>query len=316
MCGRIRVCPGSDRGPIQRHLGRTLAAHPNRFCPHEAPPLWNFLCYSASGCWPARWLQASKLCPRPVDGVSRLLAKSRIVAVTGLAFETRIASGPGVFVVCGGDRHRFADELTRAVSAGCRGIVSFGIAGGLSSALRPGALVVASEVIADGQRIATTPRWSQAILRSHPDAIHAPIAGSDALVTLSSAKFALGANTDAVAVDMESHIAARVAAAHELPFVAIRAVADPVHRTLPEAALGAVSDGGYTNVRAVVRSLAREPRQFVGLMRLGLDARRAQSALRDSRRLLGEFFGLPELGEAVVAHTAQVGHSVSLPAPA
>ena len=249
-------------------------------------------------------------------GVSRLLAKSRIVAVTGLAFETRIASGPGVFVVCGGDRHRFADELTRAVSAGCRGIVSFGIAGGLSSALRPGALVVASEVIADGQRIATTPRWSQAILRSHPDAIHAPIAGSDALVTLSSAKFALGANTDAVAVDMESHIAARVAAVHELPFVAIRAVADPVHRTLPEAALGAVSDGGHTDVRAVVRSLAREPRQFVGLMRLGLDARRAQSALRDSRRLLGEFFGLPELGEAVVAHTAQVGHSVSLPAPA
>jgi len=115
---------------------------------------------------------------------------------------------------------------------------------------------------------------------------------------------------------MESHIAARVAAVHELPFVAIRAVADPVHRTLPEAALGAVLDGGHTNVRAVVRSLAREPRQFVGLMRLGLDARRAQSALRDSRRLLGEFFGLPELGEAVVAHTAQVGHSVSLPAPA
>jgi hopanoid-associated phosphorylase len=250
-------------------------------------------------------------------GVIRLLAKSRIVAVTGLAFETRIASGPGVVVVCGGNRDRFVDELTRAASAGCRGIISFGIAGGLSSALRPGALVVASEVISNGQRIATTPRWSQAILRFHPDAIHAPIAGSDALITLSSAKFALGANTDAVAVDMESHVAGRVAAAHGLPFVAIRAVADPVHRTLPQAAFGAVSDDGHTDVRAVVRSLAREPRQFVGLMRLGLDARRAQSALRDSRRLLGEFFSLPELGEPVVAaHAAHVGHSVSLPAPA
>jgi hopanoid-associated phosphorylase len=249
-------------------------------------------------------------------GVNRLLAKSRIVAVTGLAFETRIASGPGVVVVCGGNRHRFVEELTRAVSAGCRGIVSFGIAGGLSSALRPGALVIASEVISNGQRLATTSRWSQAILRSHPEAIHAPIAGSDALVTLSSAKFALGATTDAVAVDMESHVAARVAAAHGLPFVAIRAVADPVHRTLPLAALGAVLDNGHTDVRAVVRSLAREPRQFVGLMRLGLDARRAQSSLRDSRRMLGEFFGLPELGEAVVAHTAAVGHSVSVPAPA
>src|SRR5262245_16438924 len=227
---------------------------------------------------------------RRLMGVGLLLAKSRIVAVTGLAFERRIAAGPGVSVVCGGDRQRFEDDLGRAVSAGCRGIISFGIAGGLSSALRPGALIVASEVIAEGFRIATNTRWSQAILRSHPGAIHAPIAGSDTVVALPAAKSALGAHTDAVAVDMESHVAARVALAHGLPFVAIRAVADPVHRALPEAAVGAVSDNGRTDVRAVVRSLAREPRQFVGLMRLGLDARRAQSALRDSRRMLGAFF--------------------------
>jgi adenosylhomocysteine nucleosidase len=242
-----------------------------------------------------------------------LLAKSRIVAVTGLAFETRIASGPGVVVVCGGNRRHFADELTRAVSAGCRGIISFGIAGGLTSALRPGALVVASAVIIDGERIATSVGWSQAILRSHPDAIHAPIAGSDSLITMPSAKFALGVHTDAVAVDMESHVAARIAADHGLPFAAIRAVADPVHRALPEAALGAVAPNGNTNIGAVVRSLAREPRQVVGLMRLGLDARRAQSTLRTSRRLLGDFFSLPELSEQSVArHAATVDASVGL----
>lgn len=246
-----------------------------------------------------------------------LLAKSRIVAVTGLAFETRIASGPGVIVVCGGNRERFADELVRAVLSGCRGIVSFGIAGGLSAALRPGALVVASAVIADGERIATSVGWSHAILRLHPDAIHAPIAGSDSLIAHPSAKFALGADTDAVAVDMESHVAARVAALHGLPFAAIRAVADPVHRALPDAARGAVAPGGRTDVRAVMRSLAREPRQVVGLMRLGIDARRAQSALRDSRRLLGEFFSLPELGEqSIGAHPDPLGHSVTVPAPA
>ncbi len=246
-------------------------------------------------------------------GVRSLLAKSRIVAVTGLAFETRIASGPGVVVVCGGNRCRFADELARAIAAGCHGVVSFGIAGGLSSALRPGALVVASEVISDGERIATSVGWSQAILRSHPGAIHAPIAGSDTLITLPSAKSALGAGTDAVAVDMESHVAARMAAAHGLPFAAIRAVADPVHRALPEAALGAIASDGRTSVRAVMRSLAREPRQVIGLMRLGLDARRAQSALRDSRRLLGEFFSLPELSEQTIGvHSVPVGRPVGL----
>jgi adenosylhomocysteine nucleosidase len=251
-------------------------------------------------------------------GDGRLLAKSRIVVVTGLAFESRIASGPGILVVCSGNRHRFADDLARAVAAGCRGVVSFGIAGGLSSGLRSGALIVASEVITEGARMATTVRWSQAILRSHPGAIHAPVAGSDTLLTLPSAKFALGANTDAVAVDMESHVAARVAAAHDRPFVVIRAVADPVHRALPEAAMGAVSHDGHTDVRAVMRSLAREPRQLVGLMRLGLDARRAQSALRDSRRMLGEFFSLPDVGEAIapVLDEAPIGAPVSMPAPA
>jgi hypothetical protein len=137
------------------------------------------------------------------------------------------------------------------------------------------------------------------------------------LITLPSAKRALGADTDAVAVDMESHVAARVAAAHGLPFVAIRAIADPVHRALPDAARGAVAPGGRTDVRAVMRSLAREPRQVVGLMRLGIDARRAQSALRDSRRLLGEFFNLPELGEHPIgAHPGPLSHSITLPAPA
>jgi len=243
-----------------------------------------------------------------------LLAKSRIVAVTGLAFEARIASGPGVVTVCSGDRERFAADFSRAVAGGCRGIVSFGIAGGLVASLRPGTLVVASEVIADGERLATSAGWSQAILRSHPGAIHAPIAGSDTLVALPAAKVALGVGTDAVAVDMESHIAARIAAEHGVPFVVIRAVADPVHRALPDAARGVVSTDGRTDVKVVMLSLAREPRQLVGLMRLGLDARRAQSALRSSRKLLGEFFSLPELSEAPLPIHAET--VTAIPAPA
>jgi len=67
-------------------------------------------------------------------------------------------------------------------------------------------------------------------------------------------------------------------------------------------------------VKAVMRSLAREPRQLVGLMRLGLDARRAQSALRLSRSLLGEFFSLPELSEVSLPIHAET--VAAIPAPA
>ena len=46
----------------------------------------------------------------------------------------------------------------------------------------------------------------------------------------SKAKAALRATTGADAVDMESHIAARYAEQHSLPFAALRVISDPAHR--------------------------------------------------------------------------------------
>ena len=58
-----------------------------------------------------------------------------------MAFEAGIAAGPGVVVVTGGAAN--ADAISAAVRRGCRGIVSFGIAGGLTPDLEPGACIVA-----------------------------------------------------------------------------------------------------------------------------------------------------------------------------
>ena len=51
-----------------------------------------------------------------------------VIAVTGLAFEARIAAGHGVVTICGNR----PDQLADAIARGCRGIISFGIAGGLA----------------------------------------------------------------------------------------------------------------------------------------------------------------------------------------
>ena len=53
-----------------------------------------------------------------------------IAVVTGLAFEARVAAGLGVVTICG-SASAIADRLADVVARGCRGIVSFGIAGGL-----------------------------------------------------------------------------------------------------------------------------------------------------------------------------------------
>lgn len=220
-----------------------------------------------------------------------------IMAVTGLAFEARIAAGPGVNVVCSGDGRQFANSLQCAVEKGCRGIISFGIAGGLSPTLRPGDWVVASAIVCDSERFPTDPHWSQMLLKAHPDAVHGPVAGVNTPVALPSEKVALRAETGAVAVDTESHVAARLAAKHDLPFAAFRVIADAANRRLPAATLNVILADGTADVRAVLRSLARDPIQLPGLIGTALDARRARAALLRSRRLLGPGLGFVDARE-------------------
>ena len=67
-----------------------------------------------------------------------------LIIVVGLAFEARIAAGPGMRVVCGGDSRHLSATLAaaiaeaRALFGNCPGIISFGVAGGLAPQLRPG----------------------------------------------------------------------------------------------------------------------------------------------------------------------------------
>lgn len=219
-----------------------------------------------------------------------------IVAVTCLSFEARIAAGPGVTVLCG-DADRLTEALETAVDRGSSGIISFGIAGGLAPTLEPGHWVVASKVVSEAGQFPTSRLWSQRLLDALPGAVYAAIAGVDAPVVEASSKHALGTATHTVAVDMESHVAAKVAAAHGLPFAACRVIIDPAHRTLPPAALVGLRQDGSSDVGAVLRSLLRHPSQFGALMQTALDARAARRALLGGRRQLGAGLGFPDFGE-------------------
>jgi hopanoid-associated phosphorylase len=225
-----------------------------------------------------------------------MLSVPPVVAVTCLSFEARIAAGPGVMVLCG-DAPRLAAALESAIARGRSGIISFGIAGGLDPALAPGDWVVASRVVAAAERFSTDRAWSKRLLEALPSAVHADIAGVDLPVVDASTKRRLGTTTRTVAVDMESHIAARVAAAHGLPFAACRVIIDPAQRTLPPAALVGLRPDGTPDAGAVLRSLARQPGQLITLLRTALDARAAHAALLGGRRLLGAGLGFPDFGE-------------------
>ena len=103
--------------------------------------------------------------------------------------------------------------------------------------------------------------------------------------------------TGAHAADMESHIAARVAAAHNLPFAAFRVVADPVHRRLPHAALVALKPDGSLAYGAIVESILRNPGQIPQLLRTARDAQAAFLTLFRSRKLVAGTIGFTDFRE-------------------
>jgi adenosylhomocysteine nucleosidase len=215
-----------------------------------------------------------------------------VIAFVGLAFEARVAAGPGVKVVCrtaGSELETVADQ---AVRQGYRGMISFGVAGGLASHLRAGDWVVASAIRESQTVRATDAAWSRKLLGMIRGAIHAPIVGVDTPVAEPAKKRELYRTTGAAAVDMESHVAARVAAEHKLAFAAARVVVDPAHRKVPPAALIGMRPDGRANVWAVIRDLMARPAQLSPLARIAVDAFAARTAMARVRRRLGPHFGL------------------------
>jgi hypothetical protein len=92
---------------------------------------------------------------------------------------------------------------------------------------------------------------------------------------------------------MESHIAARDAAEHGLPFAVVRVVIDPADQALPAAAEVGLREDGSPNLPAVLQSVAQHPTQLPALMRLAYCAAIAKKALHEIRGALGEALAHP-----------------------
>jgi adenosylhomocysteine nucleosidase len=203
-----------------------------------------------------------------------------ILAVCGLQRERRILSNPGVEVAVG------AGDLDR-LAVGKRGVISIGIAGALAPGLRPGTWVVAAAVHDGSELLATDPEWTARLIARLPAVERGTLFGLDAIAATAEQKAKLHRLSGAIAVDMESHLAARVAHRHGLPFVAARVISDAAHRSLPPAAqVGMRLDGGV-DILAVLGSLLMQPWQLPALVRTGWEAEQAFRALLRGHRLLG-----------------------------
>lgn len=244
-----------------------------------------------------------------------------VIAFVGMNFEARIAAGSGVLVFSRNSRRELSLAAKSAARLGYRGIISFGVAGGLASNLRPGDWVVASAIVESDTTRATDAVWSGRLRDAIKECSYAPIIGSDTPIAEPATKRALHRTTGAAAVDMESHVVARIAAAHGLAFTALRVIVDPADRTIPPAALVGMGSGPRADGVAVLRELIARPSQLSALVRVSLDAYVARCEMQRVRRLLGPHFGLTdfavrELAEPNLAEDLAAGGVVSYRTPA
>ncbi len=224
--------------------------------------------------------------------VVKAAASGFAIVVCGLRAEARLAQAPEVHCIAGGgDRQRIEAEIALAIAGGGARLVSFGLAGGLDPSLVPGTLLLADAVVAGDQRFAADREMTERLRSALPGASIGTIAGSDVAIGSVALKRALRDTTNAIAVDMESHLVARAATAAGLPFAVLRAIADPATRTLPPAAIAGMSPDGRTNLVAVLRRLAGHPVELGPLLGTTLDAARAFAALRQCRSRLGPGLG-------------------------
>jgi adenosylhomocysteine nucleosidase len=221
----------------------------------------------------------------------KLVDPRPVLIVTGLVQEARIAAGPGMFVICSSsDPRQLRALLATLDSTTFRGVISFGVAGGLDPALKSGDVVVATEVLAGDTRWLAGLSLSDELITSvalrRRRVVRGGLAGVEQLVAARACKAALRMETGASAVDMESHIAAAYAAEAGLPFAALRVISDPASRALPALARGAIKPNGEIDLGRVLRGVARNPSTLRALVSTGIDFNRALKSLRGCRGFL------------------------------
>lgn len=174
-----------------------------------------------------------------------------------------------------------AARLLITKSVNC--LVSWGCAAGLHPQAKPGDLVIATQVTDAQQSFEANKNLGETLQNALPDKMtvfNGNLLTSASLVHLSLDKQSIHQQSQAVALDMESTAIAAVAEQAQLPFLAVRSIADPVNMDLPQAVVQALNDDGQVNLPTLLGYLSWHPWEIPALIRLGSHFKAAQNTLK------------------------------------
>jgi hypothetical protein len=142
----------------------------------------------------------------------------------------------------GAKRALAASELL--IAEGATALLSWGSGGALHPKLSPGNLIIPKSVIASQKDVFPTDAdWHNRLvarLKNRLEIHSEPLAQSPSVLASPVEKLNFSNQNAAIAVDMESGSVAEMASRANLPFMAIRAIADTADMAIPASALNAI----------------------------------------------------------------------------
>lgn len=217
---------------------------------------------------------------------------SHVVVATGFNREVATVRQPGVVTVAGGGDPVRLRARIEAAAAGAGGILSYGMTGALVDGLAVGDWVV-GERLSGAIELECDLAWRASLLAKLPHARRGGFFADGRMIDTVAEKLALGVRHEALAVDMESHVAAAVAVERGLPFAILRCVSDGARHLLPHAITVSMRPDGGVDAAAMLRSLFARPTQAADVARTTLGFARAMRELQRGAARAGPRMGLP-----------------------
>lgn len=211
---------------------------------------------------------------RELSGIVRRAAASRSLALTLARFAQAIEIGPARqpwLLLAGGAGPRLVDRMLQSpaihewtLTSRVDRVLSIGYCGALDPALGVGDIVI------DGELRPLQPAG----------AVEGSIYSVDRVAATAAEKASLYASTGCRVVEMESAAVRQWAAAHGVPYGAVRVVSDTAAEDLPlDFNLYRDPDGGFALRRIVGAALLSPFRVLPGLLRIDRNARTATEKL-------------------------------------
>jgi len=209
----------------------------------------------------------------------RTLTQSRLKQGDYLSVSENI-----LVTVSGAGSENAAIAAQGLIDKGAEQLISWGCAGALATHLKAGDLLIPSNILTqDNKQLSTHSAWSQQLISRLEQGIQCyndKLLESAGVISLANEKAEQYQKTGAFAVDMESAAVARVALKANIPFVALRSIADLADQDLPKAINYAMTAKGVISIPKILFYLCTHPAELAGLIKLGINFNSASKTLK------------------------------------